>query len=151
MLTKLYYIINLKKLLQVGILTFYRASVSSPFNRITWSTLARLTQGNVCIDAQAPNREVKRKSTRPLKPDIKSTNSAKNITRPAYLALKIGSWPCEHEPTVLGSDFTKAANHVSCFHLVSWANILLRLVFSSSVSEKVSVTRRAIDSALSID
>jgi hypothetical protein len=32
-LTKLYYIINLKKLLQVGILTFYRASVSSPFNR----------------------------------------------------------------------------------------------------------------------
>jgi hypothetical protein len=33
MLTKFYYIINLKKLLQVGILTFYRASVSSPFNR----------------------------------------------------------------------------------------------------------------------
>jgi hypothetical protein len=27
---------QLKKLLQVGILTFYRASVSSPFNRSPW-------------------------------------------------------------------------------------------------------------------
>jgi hypothetical protein len=34
MLNKLYYIINLKKLLQVGILTFYRASVSSPFKEV---------------------------------------------------------------------------------------------------------------------
>jgi hypothetical protein len=33
MLTKFQYITNLKKLLQVGILTVYRASVSSPFNR----------------------------------------------------------------------------------------------------------------------
>jgi hypothetical protein len=37
MLTKYHYINNLKKGLQAGILTFYRASVSSPFNRSPWS------------------------------------------------------------------------------------------------------------------
>jgi hypothetical protein len=42
MLTKLYYILNLKKLLQVGILTFYRASVSSPFNRSPWLDLFKV-------------------------------------------------------------------------------------------------------------
>jgi hypothetical protein len=36
MLTKLYYITNLKKCLQVGFRTFYRASESSPFNRSPW-------------------------------------------------------------------------------------------------------------------
>jgi hypothetical protein len=41
MLTKLYYIINLNKLLQVGILTFYRASVSSPFNRSPWFSVEK--------------------------------------------------------------------------------------------------------------
>jgi hypothetical protein len=45
MLTKLFYIINLNTLLQVGILTFYRASVSSPFNRSPWPTSLLITPG----------------------------------------------------------------------------------------------------------
>jgi hypothetical protein len=36
MLTKFHYITNLKKWLQVGFWTFYRASESSPFNRSPW-------------------------------------------------------------------------------------------------------------------
>jgi hypothetical protein len=39
MLTKFQYISNMKKLLQVRILTFYTASVSSSFNRSPWATL----------------------------------------------------------------------------------------------------------------
>jgi hypothetical protein len=42
MLTKFQCIINLKKLLQVGILTFYKASVSSPFNRSPWLALLQI-------------------------------------------------------------------------------------------------------------
>jgi hypothetical protein len=40
MLTKFQHITNLKKFLQVGILTFCRASVSSPFNRSPWVVLS---------------------------------------------------------------------------------------------------------------
>jgi hypothetical protein len=53
MLDKFYYMINLKKLLQVGILTFYRASVSSPFNRSPWieqSSLEKNLQNKLRIE-----------------------------------------------------------------------------------------------------
>jgi hypothetical protein len=39
MLTKFHYITNLKKWLQVGFRTFYRASESSPFSRSPWSNV----------------------------------------------------------------------------------------------------------------
>jgi hypothetical protein len=39
MLTKFHYITNLKKWLQIGFRTFYRASESSPFNRSPWPGL----------------------------------------------------------------------------------------------------------------
>jgi hypothetical protein len=40
MLTKFHCITNLKKCLQVGFWTFYRASESSPFNRSPWCVWA---------------------------------------------------------------------------------------------------------------
>jgi hypothetical protein len=55
MLTKFKYITNLNKLLQVGILTFYRAFVSSPFNRSPW--LAQLADRVVQKVRSPPDRK----------------------------------------------------------------------------------------------
>jgi hypothetical protein len=49
MLTKFQYITNMKKLLQVGILTYYRSSVSYPFNRRTCPTPPPQIKKNQCF------------------------------------------------------------------------------------------------------